>query len=227
MPWISHDRGALDGFIDDWHGWFGFPDGYRDQVPPDQLDFRYIDNGNPRIDRQRGARGFGDLRLLAGWQLRDGARSQTALRASIKLPTGDSARLTGSGAADFAIGLAGDFDSLGQRGRWRGWYRADVVLVGTPDRLADRARRVIGKLHGGIGYAAHPRLTLSLQASLRSAAWDSSIRVLGDPAMQLNAGGTIRIAERLRLRISVGEDVRVNTAPDVTLGLTLAYRPAD
>lgn len=223
VPFVLHEAGNLDRVIKQWHDWFGLPDGLRNIIIEDQLDFRYEDSGQLLLDQQFRSKGIADVRLLGAWQLRRSADASTAIRASIKLPTGSSDKLTGSGAVDISIGYAADYQQLFGREELRGFYQAHVVLVGKPDRLAERSRRLIGKLSGGVRWQVASRLDLNAQASFRSAAYDSEIRVLGDPALQLNVGGHIRLSERLRLAISVGEDIRVDTAPDVTFGLALEF----
>ena len=226
VPYLWHESGGLDSFVTRWHNWFGFPNNLRDLVADDRIDFRYADAGTLLLDNQRNQRGIGDIRLTAGWQWQRDARMAKALRIAVKLPTGDPRRLTGSGGTDIALGLVADYRALGGNPRWSSFYRAHAILVGKPDRLGERARRLIGQVSGGVSFRAWERLTLSAQATLRSQAYDSDLRLLGDPAMLLNVGGTIRLAERLRLAIAVGEDVRVDTAPDVTIALSLRYLPA-
>lgn len=223
VPWILNEPGNLDRVIKQWHDWFGLPDGLRNIITEDQLDFRYEDSSVLLLDQQSRSKGLGDARLLGAWQLERSAGTSTALRASVKFPTGDSTRLTGSGAVDVSIGYAANHRQLAGREGLRGFYQAHLVFVGEPDRLADRSRTVIAKLSGGVSWRVASRLDLNAQASFRSAAYDSDIRVLGDPALQLNVGGRILLSERLRLAISVGEDVRVDTAPDVTFGLALEF----
>lgn len=226
LPYLLHESGGLDSVVERWHDWFGFPDGLRAMVDDDRLDFRYEDDGASALALSRNQRGPGDLRLLAAWQLGRGARSATALRASLKLPTGDPDRLTGSGGFDLGVGLAGDYrEPFGWPGTV-GFYRAGVTAVGRPDRLPERAERLIGTLAGGLSVEVGERLELAVQGLLRSAAYDSELELIGEPSLLLNVGGTIRLGEHLHLAIAVGEDVAVNTAPDVTFGLSLRYEPA-
>lgn len=221
------ESGGLDALVDQWHDWFGFPDGLRALVDEDRLDYRYADGGRLEIDFDRNRRGIGDMRLGAAWQLARDERSATALQAELKLPTGSSDSLTGSGAADLSLGIAGDHARLFGSERIDGYYRAHLTLVGKPDRLAARAEPLVGTVTAGLRARVARPLELAMQATLRSAAYDSAVEPLGATAILLNVGGTIRLGERLRLAVSVGEDVAVNTAPDVTLGLSLFYAPAD
>ncbi|MCB1845020.1 MAG: DUF3187 family protein, partial [Halioglobus sp.] len=225
IPWLLHESGGLDGAIVRWHDWFGFPNNLRSRVANDRIDFRYADGSVLLLDSQQNLHGPGDIRLLAGWQHKRNERGASALRMALKLPTGDSERLTGSGSADFAIGIVGDKLDVAGNARWSSFYRAYVVLVGKPDLLAERSRRMIGQLSAGISLQALPRLSLTAQGTLRSAAYNSELRMLGDPAALLNAGGTLQLGDHLRLAFAVGEDIRVDTAPDVTFGFSLSYGP--
>lgn len=227
LPYVLQESGGLDALVDQWHDWFGFPDGLRGLVAEDRLDYRYADDGQLLVDFDRNRRGLGDLRIGAAWQLGHSERSAMALQAEVKLPTGKSGRLTGSGAADLSIGIAGDHARLFGSERIDGYYRAHLTAVGEPDRLAARAEPLIGTVTAGMRARIARPLELALQATLRSAAYDSAVEPLGATAVLLNVGGTIRLGERLRLAVSVGEDVAVDTAPDVTLGLSLYYAPAD
>ncbi len=225
LPYLLHESGGLDDVVDTWHGWFGLPDGIRNGVPQDQLDFLYQVDGDAVLNVYQNQRGIGDVRVLAAWRLHSDARVTKALRASLKLPTGDSNALTGSGNGDFSLGIAADYRAIRDNTRWSGFYRAHVVVVGQPDRLGERAKPLIAVVAGGISARINPRLELTVQGKLRSAAYASELRVLGDPALLLTLGGTISLSERLQLAVAVGEDIFVESAPDVSFGLSLRYAP--
>ena len=48
LPYLWHESGSLDSVIDDWHGFFGFPDGARASRPRDVLEFFYRDASGVR-----------------------------------------------------------------------------------------------------------------------------------------------------------------------------------
>jgi len=62
LPWVSHNKGSLDGFIEDWHDFFGLPNGDRDDLPNDQLTYAYAnaDGDNFLVDKKTS--GIGDIR---------------------------------------------------------------------------------------------------------------------------------------------------------------------
>lgn len=221
LPYVWHESGSLDSFIDDWHDFFGLPDGPRAVRDADQLDFWYSEGGPFSLGDN--ARGVGDVRLGAGWRLFESDGHATALRLGLEVPTGDSASLTGSGGTDVSIGIAGDAARLGNGGKWSGYYRADVAWLGEPDLLPARVNDVVGQLAGGIGYRVYPGVDLRAQARARSAVYDSAIESLGELSATLTVGASFRLSDRYRLALAVGEDVKPDTAPDVSFQVALRY----
>ena len=112
LPWLAYGGGTIDGFIEDWHRFFGLPDGGRSSAPNNRLRYQYARNGVPRLDIRDDHSGIGDLMFTAGWQFYGDAKSPQAasLRAAVKIPTGDSAVLTGSGSTDISLWAIGRSD---------------------------------------------------------------------------------------------------------------------
>lgn len=225
LPYLTHQRGGLDSFIDEWHDWFGFPDGARDERPRDALEFALQENGRLLLDEREPVDGIGDLRLLAGVALRQGRRQDLSLRTSVKLPTGDDDRLLGSGAVDVSIGIAGQLRGLGGNERISAFYSLHATYLGTPRFVADRHESLVWQAAFGGSWRALEKLTLNLQASLRSPLYESRVEMLGEAAVSLTVGGTLRLTDRLDLSLGVGEDVKVSSTPDVTFQAALHYRP--
>jgi len=224
IPWVSHESGSLDGFIDRWHSIFGLPDGIRHERPEDQLLFRYEDDGR-QLSRISNTQGPGDVRLLGGWLLTQSVHASSALRFSVKLPTGDSDRLLGSGSTDVSLGIAGDRRQVMGIERLSGFYRTNATLLGTPDFDTDRTRRVVAQVSAGVGYDLTTRTTLALQLLVRSPVYDSGISPLGDIAALLTMGVRFHFPQDYALSFAVGEDVHPGSMPDVTFALSLQKRP--
>lgn len=221
LPYVSHQPGRLDSLIDTWHDIFGLPDGARKDRPADLLEFSYSDATADRLLFTERSRGIGDVRVYAGLGLPSTERHRRALRLSVKLPTGDAERLLGSGGTDVSLGFAGDVIGT----EFRGFYRLSVTHLGEPDLLADIYREFVGQASAGFSWSLHPRFALNAQSTLRSAIYDSDIETLGEAALTLTFGGTIGINDRWTLALGVAEDIKVNSAPDVTFNVGLRYRP--
>jgi hypothetical protein len=223
IPWVSHESGSLDGFIDRWHSAFGLPDGIRDERPKDQLLFSYEDSSR-QFSMTSNAQGMGDVRLLAGVRLTQSVQSSSALRFSVKLPTGDSDRLLGSGRTDASLGIAGDGGLLMGIERLSGFYRASATWLGSPDIGTLSTRRIVGQFSAGVGYDLTARTAIALQLLLRSPVYDSEISPLGDVAASLTTGVHFRLSREYALSFAVGEDIHPGSMPDVTFVLSLQKR---
>ena len=223
VPYVWHESGSLDTLIEGWHDAFGLPNGARSQQPGDNLELRYSDNGIDRVNLVRNVNGPGDVRLIGGIRLGSGEQ-RYALRIGVKLPTGDSDTLLGSGGTDLSLGIAGEYDDWLGLGGLSTFFYASVVRLGEPDLLADRYREFVSQLAFGAGYPVSERIELRAQLRLRSAIYDSNLVNLGEPAAALTFGGNIRLGNRWRLSLAVAEDIKVHSAPDVTFQLGLHFR---
>lgn len=224
LPYLFHESGNLDSFISGWHDAFGLPNGVRDLLPEDQIDFEYADRVSQPVGLSRSTNGVGELRFFGGVRLQSSPGNDTALRFSVKFPTGDSNELRGSGGTDFSIGIAGDHTSLWGLARLNGYYRVSGTYIGEPEILEDRYRKFVPRISGGLGFQWTEGFELLAQTTLRGAIYDSEIHTLGDTAAVLTIGANIGLGDRYQLALGVGEDINVNTAPDVTLIVSLDYQ---
>ncbi len=219
IPYVSHNGGVLDSFIRRWHDTFGMSQGGRTDVPDNALNYRYVRDGQTLVSQALEGDGVGDIRLSGGWQLlRPGAGDDTAvaLRASLKLPTGDSEQLHGSGGTDLALWLNGGYGGYGLGPSASVFGGLGVLLMDRGDVLPEQQRS--SALFGSLGAGAWvlPRLSLKVQLDFNEAIYrDSELTQLGDDSLQLSVGGSLRLAKHTRIELAVVEDIAVATAPDV------------
>jgi Protein of unknown function (DUF3187) len=224
LPWVSHDKGSLDGFIAGWHDFFGLPNGDRDVLPDNELAFGYLRNNAALLNLDRPENGLGDLRLQLAWQIAANELTASALHVSLKLPTGDAAKLTGSEGWGASLALALERRILlapgtsaaiwgGLRGSWLGDGRV----------LAAQARNLAASAWLGTGWSPLEWLAFKLQLDAQTPLYDSDLTPLGSAAAILTMGGTLALGERTSIDLNVGEDIAVKTAPDVTFQLGLSH----
>ena len=225
LPYLIQGGGFLDGFIINYHNAFGFPQGGRDQAPRDRLLYEYRKNNTDLLKVDRSGSGLGDIRLQAAWQLYKGGDRDAfaaALRGSVKLPTGDSDQLFGSGSYDGALWLtaAADFPLA----------YGSLSLFGAAGMMGMTEGKVIKKQQNnwagfgsvGIGWSPLSWLALKIQTDAHTPFFrDSDLRELRDNAAQLVVGGTVALTKNMTLDIGVSEDILVSTAPDVVFHLSL------
>lgn len=227
LPYLMHRGGFLDGFVEGFHDTFGLPQSGRDNSPRDRLLYSYVRGGRQEILVDEHAQGLGDVRLRAAWQLwRDEIRPArgASVHASLKLPTGDSDDLLGSGSTDLAIWLAGS------RGwEWRG---AELALFGSAGIMAmtdgevaeEHQRNLAGFGTFGGGWRPASWIVLKIQFDGHTPFYDSDLPELGDFAGLLTMGGDLALGKQTALEIGVSEDIIVDTSPDAVFRLALRSR---
>lgn len=222
IPYITHSGGTLDGFIRNWHDTFGLTNSERNQFQVNQLHYEYSRDGVTQSRMVDTTDGIGDIRLSAAWQLRcDHSPQQrcSALRASLKLPTGKAEKLTGSGGVDLSLALT----NSNTYQRFTLNYGGGLLLNGHSDLLNDRQKLAVGFANLGLNYQPQRFSWMVLKAQLdgHSAFYDSALKNLSSDSLQINVGGTILFSDKTALDIGVVEDIVTSTVPDVVFHLAL------
>jgi hypothetical protein len=225
LPWVGYSGGVLDGVIEGWHRFFGLDQGKRTEVPNDRLLVSYSRDGKERLHMDHGNFGLGDLRLGGAWQLFQSesvpARA-IALRASLKLPTGSSSKLHGSGSTDLALWLSGsdDYRFSFLPGHLSLYGAAGAMALTRGRVLEEQQNQLVGFGTLGLGWSPAGWIALKTQLSTSSPFYHGSdLKELGKYALQLVFGGTLGFTPKTALDIAVSEDVRVDTAPDFGIHL--------
>ncbi len=218
LPYRYIDGGSLDSFIDDWHDFFGLPDGARRDMPRDRLRITYARDGQTLFERRSSSRGFADMSAAIGYQLL--ANQSTSLSAwlDIKLPTGVASKLTGSGATDVSALIAGEHRFAE---RWTAHGQLGVTWLGAANLLPRRQHSVLWSGLAGIDVNLWRGLDAKLQIDAHSAVYHgSALDFLGE-AVILTIGGAYRFESGWTMDAGVGEDIRVDASPDVVFVLGL------
>jgi hypothetical protein len=212
IPYRYTGGGVLDSAIDSWHDAFGLPEGARASMPQDRLRIAYARNNRLLLDMQSSQDGLGDIALDVGRSLYSQTAGAAAVWLSIKLPSGDADRLTGSGATDVSLAIAGE---RRLRENWSVYGQASVTRLGEGERFADQQQDVVWSGLAGIGWRAWRGLELKAQLDAHTAAFDeANVDFLGD-ALVLTVGGDYRFASGWKLDLAVSEDIAVESASDV------------
>lgn len=218
VPLLDTGGGYLDGWIRDWHRWFGLPTGGRELAADGQYRFRYERGGVALLDVTAADRGVGDVTVGVGRRL--GPR--LALRMQAKLPTGDAATLLG-GNAGGAVWLDG---ALPVPAGWDGYLAFGLSTNEQGEVLETMQNSDVA--FGGIGLLApitqSVRLLMQLNAHTRLYE-DSQLTPLKRPGVPLTLGLQIRTGPRGRLDVGFQEDPSVNGSPDFGAYVALSYLP--
>ena len=225
IPYTGQGGGIFDNFIIGWHDFFNLPQGGRKGEPRNRLLYNYTKDGENRLLINDSDFGLGDIRLSGGMQLyHDGTENprDVALRASLKLPTGASSGLHGSGSTDFALWLTASDDYRLPLGHFTLFGAAGGMGMSDGDILPGQQKNLAGFGTFGFGWSPTKWIAFKVQTSGHTPFFTGSdLRELSESALQLIVGGTLAFSPQTSLDIGVSEDLAVNTTPDVALHLAL------
>lgn len=218
LPWRRVSAGSLDSFIENWHDWFGLPDGSRSQLRRDDLRIEYAVAGATQLLVDERSSGLGDIPLAAGYQLHASGKHALATWLTVKLPVGDAGELTGSGAVDVALSLA---YQARPADRWELFGQLNGVWLGEGDLLPELQGDAAWSALAGVTWNPWRRLDLTAQLEASSRVFDVDVEPLSGDALVLTFGGSYRTAGGWRFDLGISEDVEVDASPDVSFSFAV------
>jgi len=216
VPLVANSGGELDALIDEWHDFFGLPQGRRDRFPRDQLDINYRRDGTTVFSRSDSSSGLGDLSLALGYQ-RPG---ETAYFVGIELPTGSADDFSGNEAVDYALWMTRElrFDT-----QTTAFGMLGISFPGDGGNLEGLLVDHIWVAQAGMEYRFYDDLAATVQLDMHSRSVEDSSLVAFGNSVQIQIGlGFLELFEQHRLDLFFSEDILVGSAPDISFGLRLA-----
>jgi len=215
-PFIANRGGELDSAIDSFHDFFGMPDGDRGDLPKDDINMEYIRDGKVEYSQDKSSSGLADISLALGYQLTEGTRYFVG----IELPTGSESDYSGNEAIDFATWLThetlinAELSIYGLLG---------VSFPGDDGNLQGLLVDEIWVAQLGTQYFFNDGIAGTVQLDWHSEVIDDSdLTAFGD-SLQIQVGlGFLKLFDNHRLDLFFSEDIKVESAPDITFGLRLA-----
>ncbi|MBC8018479.1 MAG: DUF3187 family protein [Verrucomicrobia bacterium] len=229
IPYMLYGGGFLDGLIVDWHKIFNLPQAGRDAAPRNRINYSYFKDGVRKLDMRQAGSGIGDIVLNSGMKLYDAGDNRShnnlALRTALKLPTGESSSLRGSGSTDFSLYLCGGMNNYTEWGSLGIFGSAGGMVMTRGDVLSDQQNNLVGFGTVGLGWGPAERISFKLQLNANTALYhDSALNELSQHSLMLIFGGALKLPSDYLLDIGVSENVFVATAPDVAFHLGLSKR---
>ena len=213
----AYREGSTDGFIEDWHDTFGLPNGSRDKYPQDLIALQYIRDGRQAMDIRSSQSSTMDSQI----QLSKSLSESQSISLWATAPTGDEQQWLGADGVN--LGVAWSYTSaFSDKGSWFASL-GGMRLADAPSPLVQNKDYAANFALGG-AWALNESVALKLQMHGHTAYYDSNLGPLGDDALILVMGGTLRLSEEWLLDISVTEDLAVDASPDVGLHLALKWQ---
>lgn len=227
IPYIVQGSGFLDSFIIDWHNLFRLPQGGRDSASKNRMNYSYRKDMVQKLLVDRSSSGVGDISLTGGVSLydvrHDEGHDRLALKGAIKLPTGDSSSLAGSGGTDVMLQLCGSSTSYGEHGSLGMYASVGALAMSKGDVLRDQHNGLAGVGTVGLGWGPASWISFKTQLDGHTPMYHgSSLNELGTSTLVLVVGGALRLPGEYLLDIGVAEDVLISAAPDVSFHLGLS-----
>lgn len=216
LPLISHGGGFMDAPIDRYHEITGLPRDIRPAFADDLIQIRYSENQLSLLEINQRQKGLGDVALQLGWQADKSSESALSHWLSLKLPSGDSEKLTGSGGTDLAFWSALDY-----RLSSASWFygQAGLLYMGNGEILQHLQKDWAAFTTAGITFQAWPDIELKAQFDIHSGLYDSELKYLSE-AVQITFGGSYRINPQQSIDFAVAEDIQAGASPDVNFNIS-------
>lgn len=223
LPFIIHAGGFLDQSIEQWHEWFSLPNGSRGDRSRNQIEISYRDPSGNMLRFNRHDQGIGDMALefygaFSCASCRN-LKKTPVFRVGLKLPTGSTDDLAGSGATDFYADVTSATTPLGRY--WSLRASIGILYTGKSDLFSNQKQ---GVLYGFLG-ASYPwssSIELIAQLDWHSAMFESELVELGEPSVRLVTGAAIKLASNRYLEVALQEDLTPDASPDV--GIFVRFR---
>jgi hypothetical protein len=225
IPYIVERGGFTDGFLDWFHNTFGFPGGGRDHAPKNRLLYQYQKDQQVLLKVDNSSHGIGDIQLTGGFQLYQSPMEPSraiSLRTSLKLPTGDSQQLHGSGSTDLSLWITAGEGFRPGIGPITLFGAGGVMGMTDGDVLKDQQRNWAGFGVLGLGWSPARWVALKIQANGHTSFYkNSGLEELNGSSVQLTIGGTFAFSKNIALDFGFTEDLLIRTSPDVVFHLAL------
>ena len=216
LPLLANEAGQLDSLIEDWHDFFGLPQGKRDEFPRDKLEIVYRRGGETLYSQTESSSGLGDISLALGYQ----PPGETGYFAGLELPTGSADDFSGNEELDLGFWITREFPF---DGRVTGFGLLGISFPGDGGNLEGLVADHIWVAQLGADYRFRDNVIGTLQLDFHGASLeDSELKAFGESLQVVVGLGFADLFGDHRLDLFFTEDIYVGSAPDITFGLRLA-----
>jgi hypothetical protein len=213
VPFYVYYGGFLDPLVSSFHEAFGLPNDLRGQTPYGLVDYQYRRGDRVVLSGAEPFGAVGDLTFNAKKTLYQSAPYALSLRGALKVPTGDPRTLSGSGAADFGLGVA--FDRIGAK--YGLYLNASYHFLGNPEEFETRD---FFSFMAGADWRFKPRLAAVLQVDYTRPPVRGEVLSLNDPGIQLALGLRYRHSQSFAYEWRLVEDLS-SFSPDFTIAFQM------
>jgi hypothetical protein len=223
LPWISQNGGYLDGPLETYHDFFGFPNYGRENGPVNKFGYRVSVDDEAWFDARSGGLHPGESVVSAKMQLRNPGRHQglaSSLLLALKIPTGDADHGFGSGRFDQALIFLNQY----RVPPFILYLNPGIIFISDPETQGAHIHvNDMMTLLAGIEYMASDSLSLMGQFNFVTSPFrHTGIEQMDQDTLELALGFAVTLSQDVVFEFAFSEDL-TRTAPDFTVHGALRY----
>ena len=225
IPTIATNGGFLDGFVQDYHNAFGFPNGERETAPNGVYGYAIFQNGAPLYTPSNTDFDLGDVNMDLKWRVVEEGDllPAVALRAGIKFATGEFQKGSGSGEVDYSFGFVLHKSFY----RFNLYAGLDGIIIEDPVALRGFIDEEILHYFGGLEFVLIQD-TLSFQLGLdgQTTPFDATgLPQFDNEILEIVPGFRGKhFDDFLNWHVYISEDIIPESTVDFTLGFSLGFK---
>ena len=218
LPLESAQRGGLDGFINWWHGVFGFDEAVREARPEGVYEYFVALADSDSLFREQGGLALGDARLTLGFHHSE--NWQTAF--VVSLPTNGRPAGWGLGAVALGVTTTARAQLVKDRLFWEGSLGAGYTP--TSGDLSEYQRTTFANASAGLRLRVIGQQSVYTNLLVHTAAWrNTTLPALDNADVSLDFGFLLKPGNGPELVLGMVEDP-YPFGPAVDLVLRLGVR---
>lgn len=227
---IQHTGGISDRLIYEYHEALSLPQNGRLDTEHDRLIWNLNYQGNNLLFLNENTSAWGDSEISLTWKA--SSHKGVQLSTTLKLPTGNYSKKTGSEQADITISInQQNPDWLGERTILGDtplslWYGVGLGYLGKISALSAIPRYpIVMSALGGIAWQTSKNWILKTQVDIHSPLFKTSIRELGWVPVQISFESLFQMRQDIAFSAMIAQDIRPRSVPDVifSTGLSFAF----
>ena len=223
LPWISQNDGFLDGPLETYHDFFGFPNYGREDGPTDEFGYHISVDDDAWFDARSGGLHLGESVVSVKIQLTNAGSRQgfiSSLLLSLKIPTGDEDHGFGSGRFDQGLVLLNQY----RISPLILYLNPGIVLLSDPETQgADIHVNNMMTLLAGIEYNVSDTWSLMGQFNFVTSPFHhTGIEQMDQNSLELTFGFAVSMSDEMVFEFAFSEDL-TRTAPDFTVHGAVRY----
>ena len=216
IPVLVFGGGFMDGFLEDYHDTFGFPDYGRSERPHNEFLYEVRKNGELIIQGKSGTR-LGDIRLSAKKTLYSSEGLHVSLAGNVEIPVSDAKKGYSNGSFDAGVSILIDksiTDSIMTHWNFGAVFPGDVK--------GHEKLNLKNFIYGGAAIEAElsKELSVIVQVIGQSAIYPETDLLAVDRDSYIIAFGGRYKKDKGSLELSLAEDLSESGAPDFIVNLT-------